>query len=305
LLFVKAKNMKYVITGSLGHISRPVTEALITAGHPVTVISSQQDRTKEIESLNAAAAIGSVEDQDFISTTFSKADAVYLMIPPNFITQDFPGYQKKVADNYVNALKNSNVQYIVLLSSIGAHLRKGAGPIDALGYLEEQLQLLPQKDIKILRPAFFLYNFLRMAPLLKTHGIIGGNYGNEQEKIALVHHLDIADCVIKHLRQPSFTGYSIEYIVSDEQYVADIASVLGKVVDKPTAQWVTFTDEQTFDAMTQQGLHSSLVKLFVEMGTAFRDGRIQEDYWKQPNVIKDRRTLEKFANEFAAVYNSL
>src|SRR5688572_18416335 len=131
--------MKYVITGSLGHISRPVVAVLTEKGHEVTVISSQAERVQEITAMGAKPAIGQVTDGGFVAETFKDADAVYLMIPPNFMVDDFPAYQKLVADNYVEALKTSNVKHVVVLSSIGAHLRKGAGPIDALGYLEDQL----------------------------------------------------------------------------------------------------------------------------------------------------------------------
>jgi uncharacterized protein YbjT (DUF2867 family) len=79
--------MKYVITGSLGNISKPVVKQLVTAGHDVIVISSNADKKVEIENTGAKAAIGSVEDRAFLTQAFSGADAVYLMIPPNWTTE--------------------------------------------------------------------------------------------------------------------------------------------------------------------------------------------------------------------------
>ena len=76
--------MKYVITGSLGNIALPVTKALLNAGHEVTVITSKHRNAKAIESLGAKAAVGSVEDANFLTKTFAGANAVYTMIPPNF-----------------------------------------------------------------------------------------------------------------------------------------------------------------------------------------------------------------------------
>lgn len=48
--------MKYVITGSLGNISKPLTQKLIAAGHQVTVISSKADKIAEIEAIGAGKA---------------------------------------------------------------------------------------------------------------------------------------------------------------------------------------------------------------------------------------------------------
>jgi nucleoside-diphosphate-sugar epimerase len=76
--------MKYVITGSLGNIGLPVTKALLKAEHDVTVITSKQQNVAAIEALGAKAAVGSVEDVDFLTKIFAGANAVYTMVPPKF-----------------------------------------------------------------------------------------------------------------------------------------------------------------------------------------------------------------------------
>ncbi len=48
--------MKVVVTGSLGNISKPLTTELVQKGHTVTVISSNEERSKEIKALGAIAA---------------------------------------------------------------------------------------------------------------------------------------------------------------------------------------------------------------------------------------------------------
>ena len=74
--------MKIIVTGSLGNISKPLIEELVQKEHQVTVISSNPEKSKEIENLGATAAIGSLKDEEFISNTFQGADLVYTMVPP-------------------------------------------------------------------------------------------------------------------------------------------------------------------------------------------------------------------------------
>ena len=74
--------MKIVVTGALGNISRPLVIKLINQGHQVTVVSSSEDRKKEIEQLGAQAAIGEIEDRIFLTKVFERQDAAYCMIPP-------------------------------------------------------------------------------------------------------------------------------------------------------------------------------------------------------------------------------
>ena len=83
--------MKIIITGSLGHISKPLTETLVQKGHAITVISSNSEKEKDIEALGATAAIGTMEDTDFLAATFTGADVVYCMVPPvNFFPTEAP-----------------------------------------------------------------------------------------------------------------------------------------------------------------------------------------------------------------------
>lgn len=295
--------MKYIITGSLGHISLPVVKNLLAAGHQVTVISSSADKVPAIEALGAKAAIGSVSNAEFVNKAFQEADAVYLMIPPNFATTNWLQYQKEVADNYVQAIQSNNVKNVVQLSSIGAHMGNGAGPIDGLAYLEEKLKTLINTNIKILRPSYFFYNLFSMIPLIKNANIMGSNFGNTEEKLVLVHTSDIADAVSHHLLNLNFTGTSVQYISSDECSVNDIATTLSNAANKPGTPWVTFSDEDTLKGMLQAGLSETIASGYVQMGKSIREGLIQADYWQnKPTAGKVK--LADFAKEFAVAYNA-
>ena len=52
--------MKYVVTGSLGNVSKPLAEKLLAAGHDVTIVSSKSEKAAQFEAMGAEAAIGSV-----------------------------------------------------------------------------------------------------------------------------------------------------------------------------------------------------------------------------------------------------
>lgn len=292
--------MNYIITGSTGHISKPLTAQLVKAGHNVTVITSKADNRKNIEELGAKAAVGSVTDSAFLSDAFKGADAVYLMVPGDFAAPNMLDHQKKVGNAYIAALKAAGVQHVVVLSSIGAHLRQGAGPIDGLGYLEEELAKL-NVNVKLLRPAYFFYNLHSMGGMLRNAGIIGSNFGGTADPIALVHTDDIAAAAAKHLLALDFKGQTVEYIASDERTGAEIARVLGSAIGKPETPWIQFSDEDALKGMMGAGLSQDLAGRYVEMGRAFREGRAGEDYVKNKPAF-GKVKLEDFAAEFKAAY---
>src|SRR5690349_15071348 len=121
--------MKITITGSLGNISKPLAELLISNGHEVTIISSDPKKINNIETLGAKAAIGSVADVAFLTSAFSGADVIYTMVPPNWTASNYREYIRETGNNLRDAIKASGVKRVVNLSSIGAHLSEGTGPI--------------------------------------------------------------------------------------------------------------------------------------------------------------------------------
>ncbi len=294
--------MKYVITGSLGHISKPLVIALVKAGHEVISITSTTERTKEIEALGAKAAVGSLENFDFLKESFSGANAVYTMVPPNFTTTDWKGYIEQVGRNYTNAIKSNNIKYVVNLSSVGAHMPDGCGPVSGLYRVENLLNELNAVNIKHLRPSYFYNNLLANIGIIKSMDIMGSNFAVTGKKFGLVSTDYIASKAIDALLQLKFTGHSFEYIANDDVSTDDIAVLVGNAIGKPGLKWVQFSDEQALAGTLQAGLPEEAAKNYVEMGQAIHSGKMYEDYWSNRPSIPDAPRLSDFAKIFADAY---
>jgi uncharacterized protein YbjT (DUF2867 family) len=290
----------YLITGSIGHISKPIVTGLVKAGRNVTVITSNAGKVKEIEDLGAKALVGSVQDKAFVKKAFAGADVIYTMIPPIWQTQNWRASQNEVASHYLEAIKSNNIRYIVNLSSLGAHLNEGTGPVKALHDFERSLNAIPSLNVKHLRPSFFFYNLLGQIDLIKHAGMMGANYGADQ-KIALVHTRDIAAVALEELLQLNFTGNSVRHIVSDERTGAEIATVLGRAIGKELP-WILFSDQDQLKGLLDGGVPATHAASYVEMGAAFRSGKMQELLSKEKTVGQTR--LEDFAREFSTAYNA-
>jgi uncharacterized protein YbjT (DUF2867 family) len=285
----------------LGSISKPVAAKLVSVGHHVTVISRKSDKAGQIESLGATAAIGSVEDVEFLTKTFTGADAVYTMVPPHFGATDWKKYIAGIGENYAVAIKNSGVKNVVNLSSIGAHMPEGCGPVSGLHFVENALNDLAGVNVRHLRPGFFYPNFMNQIGMIKNMGITGGNYG-EGTTLVIVHPNDIAEVAAKELNDLAFKGKSILYIVSDEKTTTEISSILGKAIGKPEIPWVNFTDEDTLNGMLQAGVPIIIAKNYTEMGAAMRSGEMDADYRKNKPSEFGKIKLEDWAQEFAAAF---
>ncbi len=295
--------MKYVITGSIGHISKPIVTELVKEKHQVTVITSNSERIAEIQSLGAQAAVGSVEDIAFLTKTFTGANAVYTMVPPTMSAPDLKKHIGTIGENYAAAIKASAVKNVVNLSSIGAHMAEGCGPVSGIFFVEKALNSLENVNVKHLRPGYFYYNLFANINLIKNMNIIGSNY-DENTSIVFADTSDIAVVAAEELLNLSFTGKTIRYIASDERKAKEVAGVIGNAIGKPQLPWINFPDEQTLGGMLQAGLPNEIAKNYVEMGTALRSGEMITDYYKNRPANFGKIKLEDFAKTFAAAYNA-
>jgi uncharacterized protein YbjT (DUF2867 family) len=305
--FQKNRNMKIVLTGSLGHISKPLAQILIKKGHSVTVISSKIERQKDIESLGAKAAIGTMEDVDFLTETFTGADIVYLMEAigaHRFFDQqlDYMAAINEIANNYKQAVQQSGVKRVVHLSSIGAHTNKGNGILAFHHSAENILKELPEDvSIKFMRPVGFYYNMLAFIPTIKKQDAIIQNYGGDKKE-PWVSPLDIAAVIADEMEKP-FSGRHIRYIASDEISPNEAAKILGEAIGKPGLKWQQIPDEQILQRMLAAGMNADIAKGMVEMNAGRRNDVLYEDYYKHRPAL-GKVKLTDFAKEFAAAYNS-
>ena len=291
--------MKIVITGSTGNISKPLTETLVKAGHTVTVISSNANRADDIKALGAIPAIGSVEDVAFLTQAFKGADAVYAMVPPNFAAAEWKNWIAGIGQNYADAITANGIKKIVHLSSMGAHLEDGVGPVSGIHRVEEVYNKLDGVAVKHLRPGYFYTNFYANVGMIQHAGIIGSNYAADTLMV-LVHPIDIAAAAAEDL-QSDFTGKSVRYIAGDERTAGDIAQVLGAAIGKPELPWVEFSDADNTGGMIGAGLPEEVAVNYTEMGDSLRTGKMIEDYLQHRPALSKIK-LEDFAQEFKGAF---
>lgn len=296
--------MHYVVTGATGQIAKPLAQLLLNAGHEVTAISRNKNHLAELMQTGARAAIGLLEDVAFLEKAFEGADAVFTMYPSFFVTNDLKSCYENIGKNYAEAIYSNGIEYVVNLSSVGAHLPQGAGPISGLHRAEKALNALENVNIKHLRPVYFFTNFIANILMIKQMGIIGANFSFSGRDFPLAAPADISAAAGDELMNLSFKDHSVRYIASDESNTDMVAAILGKAIGKPDLRWVKFSDEQALQGMLQSGFPKALAVEFVEMFNAFNTGKVTEDYWKNRPEELGATKFEDFANDFAAAYRA-
>lgn len=292
---------KYVITGATGRIGKILSKELLAKGMDVYAIGRSAEKLQELEVLGAKTLKGDINDRAFVTKAFQGADAVFCLLTADLQSLDIRTEQKRIADNFLQAVKENQVKNVVLLSSLGAQLRNGAGIVDGLGYMEEIFLQLKDVNVLNLRPAYFMENSFGLISTIEQMGVAGTPL-NGKIKIPMVATKDIAAVAAKFLLSLNFKGNTIQYVLGSKDYsYEEVTGIIGREIDKPDLAYIQFSYDDAAKAMVSAGFCSeNTARQMIEMNKA-----INGSYFIEPNIRNTQNTtpttFEEFAKSFSAM----
>src|SRR5580704_14241949 len=159
----------YVILGASGLTGSIIANSLLLKGEKVRVMGRDVGRLERFVRKGAEAVTANVSDAAALTKAFGGADAAYLMLPPITSRED----QERQSDAIAKAVKESGLRYAVHLSSYGAHVPEGTGPVTGLHTSEEKLNAISDLNVLHLRAAYFMENNLAAIGMIQGMGIFG------------------------------------------------------------------------------------------------------------------------------------
>ncbi|HMB70326.1 MAG TPA: NAD(P)H-binding protein, partial [bacterium] len=163
--------MKVAVTTPTGNIGSVVTDKLLAAGADVTLLVRDPGKVKAFADRGAKAVAGSLDDAEYVTLATRGADCLFWLTPPNYAAPDFRGYQNEVGRCAAAAVKSNGISRVVHLSSLGAHLDSGTGPILGLRDIEGMFADTGA-HVTNLRPGMFMENHLMSLPTILEAGSV-------------------------------------------------------------------------------------------------------------------------------------
>jgi uncharacterized protein YbjT (DUF2867 family) len=282
------------ITGATGQTGSKIANLLLDKGKKIRVVGRSGDKLSSLKDRGAELAVGDQGDVDFLTRTFSGCEAVYLLIPPKMDIADLRVHYNTMGDIAVEAIRKSGVKKIVFLSSLGAELAAGTGPVVGLHDVEAKLGKLTQVDVIILRPGYFMENLLRNVSLIKNQHI-NGNTTPPDAPVAMIATRDIAMKAAELLATPLFSGHTVIDLFGDRISYKEATKHIGTVIGFPELPYVQFSDADAIKGMAGMGMSENLARLFVELSSSIGKGLVhptQIDPLK-PNTSTSFKTFAK------------
>ncbi|HEY5974902.1 MAG TPA: NmrA family NAD(P)-binding protein [Geobacteraceae bacterium] len=293
----------YVITGATGHIGSRVADLLLAKGEKVRLISRDAGRLQQYVGRGAEAAVGDLQDTAFLTEAFRGATAVFAMIPPDYAATNFRAYQDIVGTSIATAVVNAGVTHVVNLSSQGAELPRGTGPIVGLHDQEERLNALRGVNVLHLRCTYFMENLLANVPLIREHGYAGSAVRGDL-KFAMIATADIAERVAGHLQARNFGGKSHRDLLGQRDLsLQEAFTIIGRRIGISGLKYLQFSHEEAAKAMVGMGISPNVSNLLIEMSDALNRKLFAVN---KPRTAENSTptSIERFADLFAEIYRA-
>ena len=292
----------YAILGATGNVGSVIANTLLAKGEKVRVVGRDRGRLEKFVRKGAEAVTANVTDAAALTAALAGARAAFLMIPPNMTSQDYRADQELASDAVASAVQRSGLQYAVFLSSIGAHVPAGTGPIAGLHTAEEKLNAVSALNVLHLRPAYFMENNLAGMGMIHGMGILG-NALLPELKMAMIATRDIGDYAAGRMYSLDFSGKQTRELLGKRDLsMNETTAIIARGIGKPDLRYVQFPYEQVQQVLVQMGIPVKTAAMFIEMYKALNEGVVAA-HERRSAENTTPTSLEKFAQEvFAPAY---
>jgi len=289
----------YVILGASGNTGSIVANSLLSNRKNVRVMGRDAGRLQRFVRKGAEAFTAGLSDAAALTKAFRGAHAAYLMLPPITSRED----QEQESDAIAKAVKESGLRYAVHLSSYGAHVPEGTGPIAGLHSSEQKLNAISGLNVLHLRAAYFMENNLTAIDMIRGMGMFGHALLPDL-KTPMIATRDVGTYAGQRLLDLDFFGKQTRELLGERDLsMTEATGVIGRAIGKPDLRYVQFPYDQVQQVLTQMGVPPNKAAVYIEMFKAINAGVVAA---QEPRSTENSTptSFEKFVQDvFAPAYH--
>ena len=96
-------------TGQIGHV---LTQNLLKSGHKVRALGRNPKKLGTLKAQGAEViSLERFDDANALRTAFLGSDAIFSLVPPDYVIEDFYGFQVSVGEAITSAVKKGKVTH--------------------------------------------------------------------------------------------------------------------------------------------------------------------------------------------------
>ena len=294
-----ARDGVYAILGASGNTGAIISDSLLSKGKKVRVMGRDGGRLQRFVRKGAEAFTADMSDAAALTKAFGGARAAYLILPPITTRED----QEQQSDAIAKAVKESGLRYAVYLSSYGAQVPEGTGPVTGLHSSEQKLNAIGGLNVLHLRAAYFMENNLAAIGMIQGMGIFGHALLPDL-KLPMIATPDVGNYAAERLLALDFSGKQTRELLGERDLsMTEVTAAIARGIGKPDLRYEQFSYDQMQQALTQMGFSSKKAALYIEMFKAINAGVLAAQEPRSPENSTPT-SFEKFVQDvFAPSYH--
>jgi uncharacterized protein YbjT (DUF2867 family) len=294
-----SKDGMHVILGASGNTGSIVADSLLSKGKKVRVVGRDAGRLQRFVRRGAEAFTGDVSDAVALTKAFRGARAAYLLLPPITSRED----QERESDAIAKAVTESGLRYAVYLSSYGAHVPEGTGPVTGLHSSEQKLNAISDLNVLHLRAAYFMENNLAAIGMIQEMGIFGHALLPDL-KLPMIATRDVGPYAAQRLLDLDFSGKQTRELLGERDLsMAEATAIIARGIGKPDVHYEQYSYDQVQQVLEQMGMSPKKAAVYIEMFKAINAGVLAAQEPRSPENSTPTSFEEFVRDVFAPAYN--
>jgi NAD(P)H dehydrogenase (quinone) len=248
----------YAITGVTGKVGGAVARALLADGQSVRAVVRNPDKGQVWKDRGCEVALATIEDGASLSVAFQRAEAVFVLIPPDFDPSPEFSEAREIGKALHSALAAALPKRVVYLSTIGAQARE-INLLSQHSIIEKAIGDLPI-PITFLRPAWFMENCGWDVTPARETGVVPSFLQPLDKPVPMVAAADIGKLAAELLQEKCEGHRVIELEGPTRVTPNQVATTLAKLLGKPVCMQVV--PRESWDALFRsQGIKNPIPRM--------------------------------------------
>jgi len=221
-------------------------------------------------------------------------------LPPITSRED----QERESDAIAKAVTESGLSYAVYLSSYGAQVPEGTGPVAGLHSSEQKLNAISGLNVLHLRAAYFMENNLAAISMIQEMGIFGHALLPDL-KLPMTTTRDVGNYAARRLLDLDFAGKQTRELLGERDLsMAEATTIIARGIGKPDLRYEQFSYDQMQQALEQMGMPPKKAAVYIEMFRAINAGVLAALEPRSPENTTPT-SFDKFVQDvFAPAYRA-
>ena len=260
----------------------------------VVLLARRPDKLTHFVKRGGELAIGPQDDADYLVKATRGADALFWATPPGYGSDNVRAFQNRYGRAAATAIRTNGIPRVVNLSSIGAHLDSGVGPINGLHDVEGLLDEAAT-HITHLRPGFFFENLLWQLDSIRNTGKFSLPISGTRH-YPMIATRDVGRVASARLASRGWIGHFVGELHGPADLTFnEVAGILSQTLGRKV-EYVKCTPAEARQTMLDNTLSENAADLMLEMYEAVETGRLQTI---EPRSTKTTTptTLTEFARD--------